>query len=127
MLESLDSMENQIEFEVEKTGNATIIAFKATSISSYEGVITASERIKAFIEKNKPKVVIFDFEQVKFFCSQVLGLLLEIRSKQEEAGGDVIISAIDPNLYRVFKITNLDKIFTFSTDKQAALKEVQSK
>ena len=122
----LVSMENRVEFDVEKIGNAAIIAFKATSISSYEGVIAASEQIKNFIEENNPKVVIFDFEQVKFFCSQVLGLLLEIRARQKDIGGDIIISAIDPNLHRVFRITNLDKIFTFSPDKQAAMREVQN-
>ena len=66
--------------------------------------------------------IVFDFECVKFFSSQVLGLLLDIRSKLMTLGGELVISAIDPQLFRVFKITNLDKIFKFYPDKDSAVK-----
>jgi len=58
--------------------------------------------------------VVVDFECVKFFSSTVLGLLLDIRAKLKAYNGEVVISSINPQLYRVFKITHLDKIFKFS-------------
>jgi anti-sigma B factor antagonist len=68
--------------------------------------------------------VIFDFAGVKFFSSQVLGLLLEIRAKLQASNSEVVISAINPQLHRVFKITNLDKIFRFFPDRESAVKVV---
>jgi anti-sigma B factor antagonist len=67
--------------------------------------------------------MVFDFGNVKFFSSQVLGMLLDIRSKLEEYDGNIVISSIDPQLHRVFKITNLDSVFSFYPDKESAVKE----
>jgi anti-sigma B factor antagonist len=91
-------------------------------LSDVDGITNASGRIKDFIEKNKPRRLVFDFEGVKFFSSQVLGLLLDIRTRLSKYKGEVVISAINPQLHRVFKITNLDKVFKFFPDKESALK-----
>jgi len=47
---------------------------------------------------------------------------LDIRAKLETYNGEVVVSAINPRLHRVFKITNLDKIFRFFPDKESAIK-----
>lgn len=117
-------MKNDLGLEIISRNNTAVVSFKATSISNYEGINSAAEQIRKYVDKNRPMRMIFDFAQVKFFSSQVLGLLLEIRAKLNEFGGQVVISAIDPRLHRVFTITNLDRIFKFFPDKQSALKEV---
>jgi len=48
-------------------------------------------------------------------------MLLNIRTKLKELEGEVVISGIEPQLYRIFKITNLDKIFKFFSDKESAI------
>jgi anti-sigma B factor antagonist len=70
--------------------------------------------------------VVVDFEGVKFFSSAVLGLLLDIRAKLKTYDGEVVISAINPQLYRVFKITHLDRIFKFFPDKENAVGAVNT-
>jgi len=117
-------MGDDIGLEITAQNNVAVVSFKATSISNSEKISNASVKIRKFIKQNSPRKIVFDFEQVKFFSSQVLGLLLEIRAELQEHGGDVVISAIDPQLYRVFKITNLEKIFRFFPDKQSALDEI---
>lgn len=119
-------MDEKVDVEITKEDSVTVVAFKATSISGMEGIEAASKQIKEFIEENHPNRIIFDFEQVKFFSSQVLGLLLDIRAKLETYAGEVVISSINPQLHRVFKITNLDKIFRFFSDKESAVKIVSS-
>ncbi len=110
--------------EIEKKDNIGIISFQATSICNTEKIGKASEEIENFVSHSKPKYVIFDFEKVKFFSSQVLGLILSVRAKLKEIEGEVVISSIDPQLYRVFRITNLDRIFRFFSDKDSALEEL---
>jgi len=58
---------------------------------------------------------------VKFFTSQVLGVLLDVRGKVGGYGGEVKVSGINPQLYRVFRITNLNALFEFYPDVEAAL------
>ena len=114
-------MADEIGLKITIEANTAIVAFKSASISGVDGITNASNQIKEFIDKNKPKRLVFDFEGVKFFSSQVLGLLLDIRAKLGTYNGEVVISAINPQLHRVFKITNLDKVFKFFPDKESAL------
>ena len=119
-------MDEKVSVEITGEGSVATVAFKAASITDVEGISVASEQIKVFIEKNHPNRLIFDFGQVKFFSSQVLGLLLDIRAKLQKYNGEVVISAINPQLHRIFKITGLDKVFRFFPDKENAIREVST-
>jgi len=114
-------MADEIGLKICIEANTAVVAFKSASICDVDGITSVSNQIKEFIEINKPKKLVFDFEGVKFFSSQVLGLLLDIRAKMETYKGEVVISAINPQLHRVFKITNLNKVFKFFADKESAL------
>ncbi len=116
-------MDNKVSVEITQDGNAAVIAFKATSICNMEGITAASEQINNFVDENQPELIVFDFESVKFFSSQVLGVLLAVRAKVESYKGKVVISAIEPQLHRVFRITHLDKIFEFFGDSKTPVYE----
>jgi len=118
--------DGKIGVEITSDGNAAIVAFKTASISNVEEIAADSKQIKDFIEEKHPKEVVVDFEGVKFFSSAVLGLLLDIRAKLKTYDGEVVISAINPQLYRVFKITHLDRIFRFFPDKANAVRAVNT-
>jgi anti-sigma B factor antagonist len=119
-------MEDKHEVEISSQQDVTVVSFRGSSISDVDKIAIASRQINEFISKNQPLRMVFDFSGVKFFCSRVLGLLLEIRAKLEAYGGQVVISGIDPQLYRVFKITNLDKIFRFFPDMGNAVVAMKS-
>ncbi len=114
-------MTDILNIEMTAEGRVAVITFKAASINSAEKITAAAEQIKNFIGENRPEKIVFDFEKVKFFSSQVLGLLLDIRARMEMSNGQVVISAIDPHLHKVFRITNLDRIFKFFADKKNAV------
>ena len=119
-------MEDKHEVKITSQKDVVVMSFLTSSISDVEKIAAASKQINEFISKNQPARIIFDFDGVKFFCSRVLGLLLEIRAKLEPYGGEVVVTAINPQLYRVFKITNLDKIFRFFPDMKSAVKTMRS-
>ncbi len=119
-------MGEKMGVEVTNEDGAAVVVFKSASVSEVEVITTASKQITTYIDKNKPNKMIFDFESVKFFSSQVLGLLLDIRSKLKPYNGEVVISAINPQLHRVFKITNLDKVFRFFPDKASAFQAMNT-
>jgi len=119
-------MNEIVDVQITSEDSVAVVAFKTASISDVEEIANASKHIKDFVDENQPIRLIFDFSRVKFFSSLVLGVLLEIRSKLASYNGEVAISAINPQLHKVFKITNLDKIFTFFPDKEAAVSAVSN-
>lgn len=118
---SKEVMDENKGVEITTQSQVSVVSFKAASISDTEEINAISQKITDYIEESKPPKLIFNFEQVKFFSSQVLGMLLNIRSKTSAYNGEVIIIAINPQLHRVFKITNLDKIFRFFPDVKSAI------
>ena len=119
-------MTEEIIGQISIEGDTAIITFSKSTVSSVEDISAAAENVAAFVDENQPKRVIFDFKGVKFFSSQVLGLLLETRARLAAYEGKVYISSINPQLHRVFKITNLDQIFQFFPDIESAVKAPSS-
>jgi anti-sigma B factor antagonist len=115
-------MDERIGVEITSDGEPAVVAFKSASLSELGEIAAISRQISEFVGRSRPVCIIFDFGMVKFFSSQVLGLLLDIRAKLKEYEGEVLISGINPQLYRVFRITSLDKLFRFFPDKEAAIK-----
>ena len=121
LVEVLTSMAEPVDVEITTEANVTIVVFKSTSMTDVDGIAAAAAKVKAFVRKHHPRTVIFDFGGVRFFSSQVLGLLLDIRQNMETHGGEAVISGINPQLHRVFKITNLDKVFRFFANRRDAV------
>ena len=117
-------MDNYVAVEITKQGDVTIITFDGALLCDTSGIEAAGEKIKDMVLSEHPKKVVVDFCEVKFFSSQVLGVLLELWRRVEGFHGKVAISGINPQLYRVFKITNLDKLFEFFEDKKSAVESL---
>jgi anti-sigma B factor antagonist len=115
-------MDDKVNIEITRHGNAAVVAFMSASIGDVDAVADISRQVKKFVEIDKPTGLIFDFKHVKFFSSLVLGLLLDVRARLKNHNGEVVISSINPQLHRVFRITNLDKIFKFYPDLDSAIK-----
>ena len=119
-------MDEKIGVEITSGENVVVVAFKAASITNSEEIAAAAKQIKEFIEESHPSRMVFDFGGVKFFSSEVLGMLLDIRAKLKTCDGEVVISAIEPRLHRIFKITSLDKVFKFFPDRESAVRAVST-
>jgi anti-sigma B factor antagonist len=120
-------MTEEINIEITKTeANAAVVAFKSPSMGDVDAISAVSTKIKEFVQENQPQMLIFDFEAVRFFSSLVLGLLLDIHAKLASRNGEVLISAINPELHRVFKIASLDKVFRFFPDRRSALEAISA-
>lgn len=115
-------MEDKDIVKITTQDDITVVSFNEVSIGGVADVEAFSGQIIRLIENEKPAKMVVDFERVKFFSSQTLGLLLHIRNKLRAYGGDVVISGINPQLHRVFRITNIDKIFSFYANIESAIK-----
>ena len=115
-------MDESGDIEITDFDDVSVISFCSASINGGCGVEKISSRVREFIAESRPKKLVVDFSGVKFFSSQMLGLLVDVWRRLKEDGGVVRISGINPQLNRVFKITNLDRIFQFHPDKETAVR-----
>ena len=119
-------MDDKSDIRIVSAGGAVVVEFTASNVSDLDGIAQAARMLKTFVDEHRPGKVVFDFDRVSFFSSQVLGLILETRTKLLNWEGLVSICNTNSQLQRVFKITNLDKIFEFFPDRQSALQPAPS-
>lgn len=119
-------MENKSMLNIQNDGVVVIVSFTSPTISSFSGIDEMATQLRDYVSQNKPTKMVVDFEGVKFFSSQVLGLLVDLWQRLKKIDGKLLITAIDPQLNRVFKITNLDRIFEFYPDRTAAVNALKA-
>lgn len=120
-------MDEKKIIEITDEDDVKVVSFAAESISAALDVEQVASELREFVLANKPTRIVVDFDGVKFFSSQILGLLVDVWRKLQNYGGFFVISGINPQLNRVFKITNLDKIFEFYPDRAGAVRAIRDK
>lgn len=103
--------ETQVKIEVEYGMDVTFVTFEDEKILDEVQISRLKEALEPIVEKNSDHKLILNFTNVRFMTSAVLGLLVRIHKKVAELGGTMQLSNLDSNLYRVFEITQLTKIF----------------
>ncbi|MGH2270193.1 STAS domain-containing protein [Anaerohalosphaeraceae bacterium U12dextr] len=115
-------MEHKQIMELETRGEVLVVRFDAPAIGAATNLEQLGHELRDIIVQRQPTKMIIDFTRVSFFSSQMLGLLVDVWRRLKDCGGAVVISGINPNLTRVFRITSLDKVFDFYPDTDTALK-----
>lgn len=106
--------QEQPKIIVESGMDVTIVTFIDERIVDEEQIRDLQESFGPIVEKNQDKELILNFDNVKFMTSALLGLLVRIHKKVCELGGRLRLSNLDPNLRKVFEITQLTKVFEIS-------------
>lgn len=99
--------------KVTQQGSVTLVAFGEASILDMFTIQKIGRELYDLLESQGHKRVVLDFGDVRFLSSQALGVLLTLRKKADKAAAQVAVSGVKPELERVFRITNLDKMFQF--------------
>lgn len=101
----------QVNIDVEYGMDVTFVTFEDEKILDEGQITRLREAFEPIIERNGDHKLILNFTNVRFMTSAVLGLLVRIHKKVAELDGTMQLSNLDNNLYRVFEITQLTKIF----------------
>jgi anti-sigma B factor antagonist len=107
--------------DITTDNDVLVVLFKQASIGGIGEVEKIADTLRRLVGTQQPCKMVIDFSQVSFFSSQVLGLLVELWRRMKDTGGALLISGINPQLTRVFRITHLDKLFEFYEDTSAAV------
>jgi anti-sigma B factor antagonist len=84
--------------------------------------------LHALLGKSSEDFIILDFSSVEFMASSALGKLVQLQKKVvNEYRAQLKLSGIAPDIYQVFKITKLNKVFDIAADEAAARKAFQKK
>jgi anti-anti-sigma factor len=80
-----------------------------------------SREIMQLLDKSEEKQVLLHFGLVTFMSSAALGMLVRLNKKCKEYKVSLKLCNISPDIFQVFKITGLDKVFSIHADASDAL------
>ncbi len=101
--------------------DVTIVNFNDASILDAVQVEQIGEQLYELVDRKGRKKLVLDFSNVKLLSSSALGVLITLRKKADQIRGQVVLCGVRKDLRKVFKITRLNKMFTFCDDEEKAL------
>lgn len=110
----MEKYELESNIKIECGLGITFITFNDESILEEHQIKKLEDAIVPIINKNSDGELNLNFCHVQFMSSSVLGLLVKIHKKVCELGGHLKLLNVNENIYKVFKITQLTKIFDIS-------------
>ena len=103
--------------------DVTVVGFQNISVLDSANIESLGKSLLELIEKQDVRKLVLEFTAVRFMSSQALGVLLQLKRAMDPVKGKIVIAGIRPELHKVFKITNLHKMFVFHDDLDKALQE----
>lgn len=114
-------MSSYQRLNVNDSGKVTVVTFADSKIINEEEIQELGQELYSLVEGQTGRKMVLNFESVEFLSSAALGKLISFEKKVRQSKSDLILTNIRPEIYEVFAITKLTKLFKIKDDEADAL------
>ena len=107
--------------DVNEVGDVTVVRFRDHKIVEDINIQELGREMFRLIEVDSRDKLLLNFSSVDFLSSAALGKLITLDKKMKAHGGALKLSNIRPEIYEVFAITKLNRLFDIKDDEADAL------
>ena len=107
--------------ELTEVGDVAVIRFVDYKILNETNIQALGQELFRVVEKEGHHKLLLNFSNVQFLSSAALGKLILLDKKVKANNGKLKLSNISPEVYEVFAITKLNKLFDIKEDEADAL------
>jgi anti-sigma B factor antagonist len=98
-----------------------VVEFTNNKILDEANIAEIGASLNAMVdERNGPKLLL-DFNNVDHLSSAALGMLINVNNRIKQKNGQLRLAQIKPQIYEVFVITKLNKLFRILPTRTEAL------
>ena len=98
-----------------------VIEFTNNKILDEANIAAIQETLNVLIDENENPRLLLDFSTVDHLSSAALGMLINVNNKIKQKNGQLRLANIKPQIYEVFMITKLNKLFKIHPTRAEAL------
>lgn len=102
-----------------------VVEFCDRKILDELAISETGDQLRSVVQSEPSIRVLLNFEHVEHLSSAALGMLITLDKLVKENGGQMKLSDINSQIYEVFKITRLNKLFDIHDTAQKALTSFQ--
>lgn len=107
--------------DIEEVGDITVAKFVDKKILDEGNIQIIGNQLFSLVEEEARQKIILDFSNVEYLSSAALGKLITMDKKVKAAKGKLRLCSVRPDIYEVFAITKLNKLFDMRENKEKAL------
>ncbi len=107
--------------DVNEVGDVTVVRFRDQKIIEDINIQELGQEMFQLVEVDNRDKLLLNFAEVDFLSSAALGKLITLDKKVKAHGATLKLSNIRPEIYEVFAITKLNRLFDIKDDEADAL------
>ena len=104
----------------------SVVEFADRKILDELSIAEIGDELNTLVDKAKEAKFLLDFKNVEHLSSAALGMLIKLNTKVTDKGGELKLAEISPQIYEVFKITQLNQIFQIHATAGQAMTSFQA-
>ena len=109
------------ELHSQTNGEVMVVYLGHNRIVDQAKIDEIARTLEKLLNKCEHGKMLLNFEGVKFMGSAMLGKLITLNKHCKDAGVNLKLCGIDPQIMQVFRMTKLDKVFHIFDDEERAL------
>ena len=107
--------------DVNEVSDVTVVHFRDQKIIEDLGIQELGQELNRLVEVENRKKLVLNFSSVDFLSSAALGKLITLDKKMKAKSGKLKLCNIRPEIYEVFAITRLNRLFDIKDEEADAL------
>lgn len=107
--------------QVTEVGDVTVVRFVDRKILDVTNIHELGRELFQLVEEQHRKKLCLNFSTVEFLSSETLGELIKLDKKVKQHSGKLVLTNIKPEIYEVFAITRLNKLFEIHDEESGGL------
>ena len=107
--------------DVNEVGDVTVVHFRDQKIIEDLGIQELGQELNHLVEVENRRKLVLNFSSVDFLSSAALGKLITLDKKMKAKSGKLKLCNIRPEIYEVFAITRLNRLFDIKDEEADAL------
>lgn len=114
--------EAEAKLTVKNEDGVTVVEFENRKILDELTINQIFEKLNELADAENVPLILLNFRKVEHLSSAALGALITLNKKVGQRNGRLVLANIHPQIYEVFKITRLDKVFEIRGTTQEGLR-----
>ncbi len=107
--------------DVSEVGDVTVVRFRDRKIVEDIDIQEIGRELMDLVEVDGRQKLLLNFLAVEFLSSAALSQLIKLHKKVQAIGGTLKLSNIRPDLFEVFQMTKLVRVFDIKDEEADAL------
>lgn len=106
---------------IRRHNSVSVVEFADRKILEELSIMEIGEELDRLVESEPGIRLLLNFKNVDHLASAALGMLITLNKKVKERNGELKLSDINRQIFEVFKITRLNRIFDIHETAEQAL------